>query len=76
MKISFILATVVAIGAAMIVSTMAAHESDLDAHAATRGARAKALIDCARQAGARKFGIHFIQRRNFVRDCMRDHGFR
>ena len=76
MKSAFTLAAVFTISAAMIVPTMAAHVSDVGAYAATRGARAKAQIDCARQAGARKFGMHFIQRRNFLRDCMRDHGFR
>jgi hypothetical protein len=76
MKNAFILAAVLTISAAMIVPTMAAHVSDLDAYAATRGARAKVQIDCARQAGAKKFGMHFIQRRNFLRDCMMARGFR
>ena len=57
--------------------TMAAPQQSQDAYAATpRGARARAVLDCSRRAAARNFGMHFIQRRNFLRSCMMDRGFR
>ena len=41
----------------------------------TDQARATALADCNRQARAKQFGRRYIQRRNFVKDCMIDRGF-
>jgi len=41
----------------------------------TDDARVTALADCNRQARAKQFGRRYIQRRNFVKDCMIDRGF-
>jgi hypothetical protein len=77
MRSAFIGFMMLGVGFAPVAPTMAAPSSDRDAYAATnqQAARARAQADCRRQADAMKFGIHFIQRRNFIRKCMTEHGF-
>lgn len=43
---------------------------DAAARRAERDRRAAKRADCRRQAKAKKFGIHLIQRNRFMRKCM------
>jgi len=40
-----------------------------------KSARAAAQAECSRLASEKRFGRRAIQRRNFLRQCMIDHGF-
>jgi len=63
-------ALVLSIGLAIVMPQPA-----LSAQKNARSARAAAQAECSRLAAARNFGAHAIQRRNFLRKCMIDHGF-
>jgi hypothetical protein len=74
-----VLAVMLIIGTTAMVPTTAAPLNNRDAYAATRGqenARVAARVDCGRQARAKAFGMRFIQRRNFIGECMMERGFR
>jgi hypothetical protein len=43
---------------------------DASAAAKHRSAYATKKADCTRQANARKFGIHFIQRNRWIKNCI------
>lgn len=77
MKCALALAIIFIVWPAAILPTTAAPLNDRDAFAATKGQqRTNVRTNCTRQANAKKFGAHFIQRRNFIRDCMMEQGFR
>jgi hypothetical protein len=78
MRNALVLAIIV-IGSAVTIPTIAAPLNDRDAYAAQskrQTARANVRAECVRQANAKKFGMRFIQRRLFLRDCMMKQGFR
>jgi hypothetical protein len=47
----------------------------IPADAATRSAIAIARGECAKLAAKQHFGKRYIQRRNFIQDCLIDRGF-
>jgi hypothetical protein len=47
----------------------------MQAHAATTSARESARAECARLADSQNFGERYVQRRNFIQDCLIDRGF-
>ena len=77
-------ACVLAIGAAAIDASLAAPPRQPGAFAAEdayaalrpRGKRELAQADCMRRADSMNFGRRFIQRRNYLRNCMMQQGFR
>ena len=44
-------------------------------NAATTPARENAWAECVRLAAAQNFGERYIQRRNFIQNCVMDRGF-
>ena len=79
MRNALMSAIIIIMGSAVTIPTMAAPLNDRDAYAALSKrqiARANARAECVRQATAKKFGVHFIQRRHFLGDCMMKQGFR
>jgi hypothetical protein len=47
----------------------------IPAHAAVISARETARSECARFADAQNFGERYVQRRNFIQECLIDRGF-
>jgi hypothetical protein len=68
----------IAVSAVTSLPIMAAPQDGRSTHAGTTNqtTRANAHADCIRQANEMMYGGYIIQRRNFLRDCMMEHGFR
>jgi hypothetical protein len=64
--------TALVLGIGLAVATP---EAALSAQNNARSARAAAQAECGKLASAKHFGRRAIQRRNFLRQCMIDHGF-
>ena len=60
--------TLVAVSAALLIAAFASPSAYAAATKDTAPAQRKAI--CEKQAKAKKFGIHFLQKRNFMKKCM------
>jgi hypothetical protein len=79
MKNVLALAIVLIVGSAAITPTTAAPRNGEDAYAQAfkqRTDRARAQASCMRIADEMMYGAKIIQRKNFLRDCMMERGFR
>jgi hypothetical protein len=73
------LVIVLIVGSAAIIPATAAPRNGQDAHAQAikqRTGRASAQANCMRIADEMMYGAKIIQRKNFLRDCMMERGFR
>lgn len=71
-------AVVLIVASAATLPTMAAPRNGGNAYVATKHktTRVSAQADCTRQANDMMYGSYIIQRKNFLRDCMMERGFR
>jgi hypothetical protein len=79
MKNVLALAIILVVGSAVTLPTMAAPRNGQDAYAQAtkqRTGRARAQASCMRIADEMMYGVKIIQRKNFLRDCMMERGFR
>jgi hypothetical protein len=83
MKNAFALALMLVIGSAASMSALAAPQKVESASNQTvgqsmrhRNDRMRAESTCMRQANEMMYGAGLVQRRNFIRDCMMERGFR